>query len=160
MNVIKELPNEIYLSIHNFFHTKLSFYVQKTFQDTKILREHEPFLCWYMDWVSFISCEEKDVWKKVKRYKNNLSFINLVFQEFEKELNNYYQLEAQPLFSSHLRDYYQYANELCIEAYGEQLQKKTYVKSELLSIIKDCEKVIKNNFLNHKRPSHNIVILH
>ncbi|WP_121616748.1 hypothetical protein [Virgibacillus halodenitrificans] len=159
MRILKQLPNDICISIQTFFHNKLFFNVKNSFLDKNIAKENEPFLQWYINWISFISYEEKKTWKKVKKYKNNLPFINLVFKEFEKEINHHFQLQEKPVDSSQLQNYYQYANELSVEAYGVELQKEIYQKSELINIIKDCEMVLKSNLLNHKRPPHNIVPL-
>lgn len=156
MKILRQLPKEICISIQNYCLNKFPPYINKEKEMTK---QQEPFFHWYVDWISFISRNEKDTWKKVKKYKNNLPFINLVMKEFETEIDHFFRLEEKPFISTHLQNYFQYANELTVEAYGEELQKKTYLKSELLNIIKECERVIKNNLLNHKRPSHNIVTI-
>lgn len=156
MKIIKNLPKNICSSIHNYCQNQLSIYIERKFQ---LKKSRETFLRWYMDWISFVSYFERDTWKTVQKYKNNLSFINLVFKEFEKEVNLYFQSEDTETASSKLHSYYQYANELCIEAYGKELKKQNYLRSELLNIIKECESVIRDNLLHRKKPTHNVVTI-
>jgi hypothetical protein len=151
MKVFQELSNDICLSIHQYCRTKIPFIMNERQTNKK---NQELFLCLYMDWVLFVSKEQKSLWKKVKKYKNNLSFIHLTLSQFEKEFECILTKSSPPV---HLQNYYQYANDLCVEAFGKELQPKRYLKSELLSIIKECESVIKENLLKKQKPSHNII---
>lgn len=158
-NTIYSLSNHISSSIKEFVSDEVSnnpstigIAHSNSINDTS-------YFTWYMKWISYIYENNLPIWKKINMYKNNLSFINFVLTQFEKELHNSKQIREPNVNMIPLENYYQYANELYLEAYGKELPPKNFIKSELMTIIKECELSIRSNLLNKKKPNHNIIVI-
>ena len=154
-SLISKLPEEIIESISSYFLKH-----NKTHNIQTLLKNNRRTLyySWYSDWVK-VSANIDSVWYQICKYKNNLAFINLVFLEFDYILQKENKLNSPPP-TVHLENFYDYANDVHIEAFGEELPKKEYERVELLSIIKECEHEIKLRLVNNIPPSHNVVRIH
>lgn len=151
---ISKLPEEIVDSISSYF------IEHKMQQDVSTLlnkNRRSLYFSWYSDWLK--NTAEDPMWLQICKYKNNLAFINLVFLQFDYILQKKNKLNATPP-TVHLESYYEYANDVYIEAYGKLLPKRDYKRQELITIIKDCEREIQDCLVNNLPLSHNVIKIH
>ncbi|MEX3623690.1 hypothetical protein [Viridibacillus arvi] len=150
-----ELPDNIVHSINNYFSNKI------TYDNLALNKGNQSiYFSWYIEWITYVYLNQKSMWEQIKKHKNNISFVSLIFHLFDKELHVNKGTISKDSISVPLENYFNYANELYIEAYGKELPRKNYKRTELINLIKESEKSIRMNLLNNKKPIHNIIFLH
>lgn len=141
MEKLHTLSSEIILSIHNFSVSKFSeITIQKEpLCPSSLMDYYNTMQPLYSEWLEHVRMNEERIWSSIQPFKNNLSFLLSVFEQFKKEV----KLQMKKNSYSHGKeDYFHYANNLFMEAYGLPLEKKDYSKKELINIIKRCERDI------------------
>lgn len=149
----KQLTDLLNESIHPYFVNRIS---KKELVDLNG-NHRSLYFAWYLEWVKHISHTQQLLWETIRKQKNNLVFINSIFVQFDYLLQTVESFEntIEPP-TVRLESYFEYANDVYIEAFGKALPLKDYKKNELLSIIKESEKVIHSQFINNTKPSHNV----
>lgn len=150
----KKLTDNTIQSVQSYFSNRIS-----KDEIVKLNGNHRSlYYSWYIKWIKHVSSTKQDLWETIHLQKNNLVFINLIFVQFDYLLQNIHPTEKsiEPP-TVRLKNYYEYANDVYIEAYGKTLPTKNYQMKELLFIIKECEKVLHEQYINNTQPTHNVL---